>query len=355
MLAGERMDSLPLHSYVRRVGLTLALTLLSAVLALVVVIGINVLLAAFAGLLFAVMLNAGARATEDHTPLGYGLALTLLVVIIVAVLVGAGWLLAPQVAEQADELAQVLPVLLADIEAFLAQYGWGQWLLQRLQDGEMADGAIFGAGGGVLASLSNVSTYLLVAVFVGLFAAANPGLYVEGTVSLTPLRHRERMREVLAQLGHTLRWWLVGQAASMVIIGVSTGLVLWAFDVPLAIVLGIIVGLLGFIPYIGPILGTLPVAMIAATQGADTLLYVLLAYAAVQMLEGYVAVPLIHERTVYLAPVFTIVIQIILGVVIGMMGIIMATPLAAVLLVMSRFYRRDFLGDPDAREQLAAN
>jgi predicted PurR-regulated permease PerM len=76
-------------------------------------------------------------------------------------------------------------------------------------------------------------------------------------------------------------------------------------------------------------------------------MWVLLAYTGVQMLEGYVATPLIHERTVYLPPVFTIITQILLGMVLGIKGFVLATPLAAVLLVLSRFYRRDVLGDTD--------
>jgi predicted PurR-regulated permease PerM len=131
----------------------------------------------------------------------------------------------------------------------------------------------------------------------------------------------------------------------MVVIGVSTMIVLFIFGVPLALVVGLIVGLLGFIPYIGPIVGLLPVAMVAATVDATTLLYVLLAYTGVQLVEGYVITPLIHERTVYLPPAFTVFFQILLGMVLGIKGIILATPLAAVLLVLSRFYRRDFLGD----------
>jgi predicted PurR-regulated permease PerM len=134
---------------------------------------------------------------------------------------------------------------------------------------------------------------------------------------------------------------------------VSTTIVLWIFGVPLAILLGLIVGLLGFIPYLGPIFGLLPVGIVAATQGADTLLWVLVAYTAVQMLEGYVLVPIVQEQTVYLPPVFTIVFQILAGFAVGIMGIVFATPLAAVILVLSRFYRRDFLGDEAAAEQIA--
>lgn len=113
---------------------------------------------------------------------------------------------------------------------------------------------------------------------------------------------------------------------------------------PLAIILGLIVGLLGFIPY----LGLVPVVLIAATQDVITLAHVVLAYTAVQMLEGYVASPLIDQGTVHLPPASTVAFQMRMGAVIGVIGIVLATPLAAVLLVLMQFCRREVLGDSGA-------
>jgi predicted PurR-regulated permease PerM len=338
--------------FVVRLAWTVGLTFVALVGAVLLFRGIGVLLAAFGGILLAVLLNAGARAIQGRTPLGYGVSLTALLLVMATVLGGAGWFLAPRVAEQADELARVLPDVVAEVEGFLQRYGWGQWLLEQAQENGF-QGVAGSAGGGVLGALSNGATYALVTLFVGLFAAARPELYTRGVVSLTPPRHRRLAAEILGELGHTLRWWLVGQGLTMLLIGVSTAIILWIFGVPLAILIGLIVGILGFIPFLGPIFGVLPVGMLAATQGAETLLWVLVAYTAVQMLEGYVVVPLVQEQTVYLPPVFTIVFQILMGVVVGLMGIIFATPLAAVILVLSRFYRRDFLGDDAAAAEMA--
>jgi predicted PurR-regulated permease PerM len=334
--------------FIRRVAAALVLTILAGVAVTLAVKGLGVLFAAFAGILFAVLLNVFARGIERHTPLGYLWALGVVVLLILAVLGAAVWLLGAEVVEQAEQFAAMLPGFVAQAEAYLQQRGWGQWLLSQAQESNNGGGGgpeVLAGGMSVLSRLSDIFTYLLVTIFVGLFAAANPRLYVDGIVSLTPPGQRDLMREMLDAIDHALRWWLIGQGAAMLLIGVSTTVVLWLFGVPLAIVVGLIVGLLGFIPYLGPIIGLLPVALVAATAGGATLLWVLLAYTGVQMLEGYVATPLIHERTVYLPPVFTIILQILLGVVLGIKGIVLATPLAAVLLVASRFYRRDFLGD----------
>jgi predicted PurR-regulated permease PerM len=340
--------------FVIRVVVVVAAAAFGVLVATLVVLGIGVLLAAFAGVLFAILLNTFARGLAGRTPLPYGWSLAVVVLLLLALLGGGVWLLGGQIAAEAEEFSRMLPEVGADVVAYLEQYAWGQWLLEQAGNAGNSgngedDAGGSGAGGSaalaVLGKLSDLFTYLLVTVFVGLFAAANPKLYTDGIVSLTPIRHRDWMREVLGELGHKLRWWLIGQGAAMILIGVSTALVLWAFGVRLAAVVGLIVGLLGFVPYLGPIVGVLPVAVVAGGDGATTLLWVLLAYTAVQMLEGYVATPLILERTVYLPPVFTIILQILLGVVLGVKGIVMATPLAAVVLVLSRFYRRDFLGD----------
>lgn len=339
--------------FVRKVVTVVAITAVAGLLLALFVLGIEILLAAFGGVLIAVLLRALTDLLTRYTPLPDGWALTTVIVLILAPIGVGGWLLMPQITEQVGQFSEQVPGIIEDVEEFLQQYGWGQWILEQVQNGEMPDGAAGGAArgaGGLLSALSDWSTYILIAVFVGLFAAADPALYQDGIVHLFPLRHRSRVRDLIDELGYTLRWWLIGQAFAMLLIGVSTTIALWVFGVPLAVPIGIIVGLLGFIPYLGPIIGLAPVLAVAATEGTTTLLYVFLAYTAVQLLEGYVATPMIQHRTVFLPPVFTIITQILLGTLLGILGFVFATPLAAVVLVMTRFYRTDILGDREAEE-----
>jgi predicted PurR-regulated permease PerM len=336
--------------FVRRTATVVAMVAAAGLLLALFLVGIDILLAAFGGLLLAVLLHACSDPVARRTPLPYGGALTVVVLALLGVIALAGWLIAPGLAEQAEELGEQFPRLAREGERTLQQYGWGQWVLERVRDGGMEDGAQ-GAGAELLSTVSRWSSYTLVTVFVGLFLAANPGLYREGTIALFPLEHRDRLRVVARELGYTLRWWLIGQLATMTLIGISTGLVLWAFGLPLAGTVGLLVGLLGFIPYLGPILGAVPVALLAAAAGPTQLLYVMGAYAGVQLLEGYVANPLIQHRMVYLPPALTITAQLLLGSALGILGFVLATPLAAVALVLSRFYRADVLGDPGADEE----
>jgi len=354
--AGGDMTPSGPDPFLRRAVLVVALLAAAAALGVLAVRGAYVLLAAFAGVLVAVVLNAGARFLSEKTRLRYGYSLALTVLLVTGLLVGAGWALGSQVADQAQEFGELLPEVATEVREYLEEQRWGQWLLEQVDGGDDAAAAPGdegnnedGMGSGqllaVLGALSNLFTYLLVAVFVGLFGAANPKLYLDGIVSLTPPARRDDMRQLLAAMGYTLRRWMLGQGIAMLLIGVSTAIILALFGIRLALVVGLLVGLLGFIPYLGPIIGIVPVAIVAAPDGAMTLLWVLLAYTGVQMVEGYGITPLIFEHTVYLPPVFTLVTQILLGAALGIMGIVLATPIAAVLLVLARAYRRFTLGD----------
>jgi predicted PurR-regulated permease PerM len=332
--------------YLGRVATTVLVVVIAGTALGVFFLAVDIFLAAFGGLLFAVLLRAATRLLVRITPVPERWGYTALLLLLAALLVGGGLLLAPVAQEQVQRSTEQVPRILADLEEWLQQRGWGEWVLQQVRDGGegAADGALAFLGG-IFGALTNWFYYFLTAFFVGLFAAARPELYVRGTANLFPQRHRLRVLKLMDELAHTLRWWLVGQLLAMVLIGVSTGVLLWAFGVPLALPIGVLVGLLGFIPYLGPIIGLLPVAIVAGMEGPELLLYVVAAYTLVQLVEGYVITPLIQHRMVYLPPVFTIVMQIVVGTLLGVLGFVLATPLAAVLLVISRFYREDVLGE----------
>lgn len=330
------------------VGLVLA-----GLLVALVVLGIDVLLAAFGGVLLAVFLRALADLLKRYVPMRDGFALSAVILLLVGVASGLAVALAPQIDRQLTQVGETLPTIAQEVSALLERSPWGRWVLERVQTDGAPAGVADAASGGLTALLATVSEWsghLLTTVFVGLFAAANPWMYKVGLTNLFPLAQRERVARAIDEIGYTLRWWLVGQALSMLVTGVSTTILLLAFGVPLAWVVGPLVGLLGFVPYLGQILGALPVALLAAPQGTDTLILVMIAYTIVQMLEGYVVTPIIQHRTVYLPPVLTIVSQLLLGAALGALGFVFATPLAAVGLVLTRYYKAYFLGDPEALE-----
>jgi predicted PurR-regulated permease PerM len=187
---------------------------------------------------------------------------------------------------------------------------------------------------------------LVISVFVGLYMAADPNLYRRGFLRLVPMRFREHAGDILDQLHDTLRAWLLGTLVLMVIVGTMTGVGLWALGIPLAFALGIIAFFLEFIPYVGPILAAIPAVLIASSVGGQEVLFVLLLYWGVQSIEGYLLSPLVYQRSAHIPPVLTISAQVVLGTLLGVIGIIFATPLTACFMVLvQRLYVEDTLGD----------
>ncbi|NOT46231.1 MAG: AI-2E family transporter, partial [Acidobacteria bacterium] len=163
---------------------------------------------------------------------------------------------------------------------------------------------------------------------------------------LFPLRRRTRVREILFAISDTLRWWLIGKVGSMIFIGLLTWIGLSILGVPLALTLGLIAGLLSFIPNFGPIISALPALLLAFIESPTTALYVLILYVGVQLIESNVVTPFIERKTVEIPPALTIVFQLALAVLVGGLGLVLATPLLAVLLVVIQMvYVEDVLGD----------
>lgn len=335
-----------------RVALTTGIVLLVAALAAALWLALDILLLIFAAILVATLLRAPTNALHDHLGVPAGLALTLVLIGGVALLFGILWLLAPEISEQLPELLANLASAIRALERRLGVTAW----VEALADGTdvttllpPAENLVVGATG-VLTSTFGVVASLVIIAVLGLYLAATPTLYLDGVTQLVPRSKQARVRETMLTIGHTLRWWMIGQLVSMTVVGTLTYLGLMLLGIPLALVLGVLAFLFTFIPFIGPILAAVPVLLVGFSQGAEIGVYVLLWYTAIQMLEGYILTPLVQRRAVDLPPALTITAQVLFAVLIGAMGMVLATPLAAAALVtVKMLYVEDVLGeDPEA-------
>jgi predicted PurR-regulated permease PerM len=364
----------------------------------VIWLAIDLLLLLFAGILLAVFLRSLATAVSERTPLSSGWALVVVVLTLLGSTIGAGILFAPQLAKETQQLAETLPDALEELEQQIRTTDFGGWILDRvieratrqndegggensegnkentqkpaskpaapqargggdqepgeeeeeeekpkLQDAQ--DAVVEQAAGAAWRVVDGLIAFVIV-LFTGLYLAAHPQPYIRGMLRMFPLARRQRIGEVMYACGYTLRWWLFGQLLAMAVVGVTMGVGLAIIGVPLAFALGVVAGLFEFIPTIGPMLGLLPALVLALTDSGTTALWVLGLYSVVQTFEAYLLTPLVQQRVVHLPPVVTISAQVFFAWTVGPLGLLIAVPLIAVLMVVIQMlYVEDFLGD----------
>lgn len=339
-----------LHAFIK--AGTYALVVL---LVLLVVNATEVLLAVFGGVLLAVLLHGISRWLHRKTGIGerYALALTLAVVLAVAAL--GAWLMASAASEQADQLAERLPDAVDRLKQRLLAYDGIARLAEhadRLREALPGDSERTQYAAAFFSSTLGALGNAVFILFVGLFLAIDPRLYIRGLLLLVPTRHQARTGEVLEQTGEALHGWLVAKLIAMAVIGVLTSLGLFLLDIDLALILGLIAALLSFVPNFGPIISVIPAALIALVAGPQKALYVLALYAAIQAVESYALTPFLQQRIVRMPPALLLTMQVLLGVLAGLMGVIFATPLTAAAMTMVRmWYVEDMLGHRKARAQ----
>ena len=328
---------------------TVCLLVLAAAFAAMIITAPDVVLIVFAGVLLAVFLHGGGQwiATRLGIADGWGIGIFLLAII--AALVGFFVAIAPSVGEQIDELTRRIPESLDALRSRIEGYAWGDALLERLRP----EGLLSGAGGSAAASAVTTTFGALgnavIILFIGLYGAIDPQVYRRGLRMLLAPSMRPRGEAVMQSVGETLRNWLSAQLMSMATVGVLTSLGLWIAGVPLAFALGLIAGLLAFIPNIGPVIAIAPALLLAFPEGLTTVLVVLGIYLAVQTLESYLITPLIQQEKVSLPPALVITAQLFFGVLFGILGLALATPITAVAMTLTReLYVEDYLEEEAA-------
>ena len=310
----------------------------------------QVLLLAFGAILFALFLDGLTDLVTRWTPLPRKWALTLVILVLTAVTIGTGFLIGPGLAAQASEVAQQVPQAWADLQKQMQASPAGERILQYMPSGDK----IIPSGSDMMGRITgwfNTFTSALIAVLfilaVGIYLAAERHLHMNLVIKATPRRHRRKAEELMSDLGSALKWWLVGRIASMAVVGVLTIIGLWAIGMELAISLGLIAAILSFIPNLGPILSWAPAALLAATHGPTMVLWVTGVYVLVQWLESYFITPLIQKKAVTLPPAAIITVQLLMGVLAGILGVLLATPLLVVATVVTQvLYIRDALDKP---------
>jgi predicted PurR-regulated permease PerM len=311
--------------------------------------GAWVFLLVFASVLLAIFLYSLSRFIADHTPLSTGWSLAVVVLGLSAAMAIGVWLMGAALGEQIDELSRRLPHSLQQLQQRLERYEWAQGLLAQMpQSGQevVEKTDVVAKAPGIVTKALGMLGSVIVFLFLGLYLAIDPGVYRRGLLRLVPLPKRPHVQDILDEIGHMLERWLVGRMFSMLVVGGITTLGLWLLNVPLALVLGLLAALGELVPNLGPLLAFIPAILLAFTDSTTRALGVVGLYLAVQGFESYVLTPLVEKRAVSLPPVLTMTAQVLLGLLAGGLGLVLAAPLTATAMVLvQRLYVEDVLHD----------
>jgi predicted PurR-regulated permease PerM len=311
----------------------------------------DVLVLAFATALLALLLRGLAHAVSRRTRLPQAWAIVPVVLALFGSVVAVGWLFGSQIAAQFNLLAIDLPQSFTRLVQSIKQNAWGAWLLGRAQDINIgnATGQAAGYIAALFGSVVRIGAYTAVLLFAALYLAAQPVRYVDGLLRLVPPARRDDAGRMLDLLGVTLRRWLLGQSITMAVVGTMTAIGLALIGVRAPLALGLISGMFAFVPYVGPILASVSAILMAALQGPVLVGYVIALYAAIHFVEGNLITPLVQAEAVELPPVLTLFATLVFGLLLGPVGVLLAAPLAVVLLVVvNALYIEGLLGEPRA-------
>ena len=202
---------------------------------------------------------------------------------------------------------------------------------------------LFGFLSSTISVVAGLGLILVLSIYIG----ADPDTYHDGLMKLFPRPWRKRGGEVLTAMSLALRKWLVTQLIAMVVIGVVSTVVLLILGVNAAVPLGVIAGLLEFVPTVGPILSALPAIAMGFVDSPEKALAVLVAYIAIQQMENYLLIPFLMREGVDLPPALTIVAQALMALIFGFLGLLVAVPLlAASMVAVKMLYVQDVVGEP---------
>ncbi|MES2664377.1 MAG: AI-2E family transporter [Pseudomonadota bacterium] len=332
----------PLTAYARRVFLVVAI----AILAFLIWRLSSVFLLLFGAIITATLLTAMATPMEKHFHWSSRFSVVVSVIFLIVLIVLGSWLIGDRLVDQIDRIRLRLPKAQEALMAWINSHPLGISILEVWEDTKK-DSSVPWAG------ITNVATLTISAigsaglmVVVGIYLAADPKLYRKGFVRLIPPMYRDQIDDALVATGHALSRWLLGQYISMLFVGSATAIGLAVLGMPLALSIGVIAGLLAFIPFFGPIASGILAVMLAFMDGPDKALYVAILCIVIQQIEGNILMPFVQRWAVELPPVLGITAAVIFGLLFGLAGIIFATPLMVVVMVLvQKLYVEEVLED----------
>jgi predicted PurR-regulated permease PerM len=326
-------DQNSVSSFRKKVWIVVSIAALMFVFLYLFQILFNVLLLVLAGALIALYFYAVAGLLERKFHCSSKAAIILAIIINILLVAGIIWFVGATIQVQISELSQTLPSTIQTVKEYIGSSAIGKSLLQQFNaTGDSTKtldilNRFFSSSFGVLSDL-----YII--LLLAIFFIASPTVYKNGMVKLLPSKAKEKGTKIIGKINTILKGWLKLQLIGMAFIGIATAIGLTIIGIPMVLTLALLAAIFNFIPNFGMLLALVPAVLIGLTHGMGTALIIVCIYTFIQFIQNAIQQPLIQAKMINIPPALSITSQIALGLLVGFWGILLATPVLIILIVL---------------------
>jgi predicted PurR-regulated permease PerM len=319
-------------TYIEKVWHTVAIVALLVVAILIARVAFNVLLMILAGSLISVYFHGLGDMIERRTKWNRKICMTISVLGSFLILAGLLWVMGTTIQGQIAVLSESLPKTVNNFKLKMGESPLGAKVLEYFNDDNTDK--LFATAQSFFSTSFGVIGNIYIIMFLGIFFTTHPSLYKDGIIKLFPQRNKPMAKKVMDRTSQALKGWLKGMMLSMVLIFIMIGTGLSIIGIPVALVLALLTGLLKLIPNFGSLAAMIPGVLLALTQDLNTAIIVSLLYVVSQTIVSNIVTPLIQKKMINIPPALTIISQVIMGVLSGVLGIILAVPLLSIIIIL---------------------
>ncbi|MDQ3049738.1 MAG: AI-2E family transporter [Bacteroidota bacterium] len=330
---GPQINSENKLSFQKKVWITTGILALTIIVLLVFKATFGVFLLVLAGTLIAIFFRGLSNFIQRKTKWKEGICVAISIIGTLLIVAGLFWLIGAKVEAQIAELMDTLPKTIDNAKAKLNDSAIGEKIVNKLSSKNSMDKAQAFAGQ-FFQSTFGVFGDIYVILFIGIFFTISPKTYTQGMVQLIPVKGQQKADQVLDKLGEQLRNWLKGKLFSMFVVFVLTAIGLAIIGMPLWLVLALLAGLISFIPNFGPLIALIPAVLVALMQSPQTAALVTGLYILIQFIESNFITTLVQKKLLNMPPALIIIAQLIMGALTGGWGLVLATPLTVIIIVL---------------------
>lgn len=328
----EPKSEINLRTFAKQVWIVIGILALSVCVILILRVAFNILLMIMAASLIAVFFHGLGDFIQRRTKMNRKPAMAISVLGSFIVLIALFWFMGATIQGQIKALSDDFPAMVAKAKGQLQQTDVGQSIIKKLN--EFDTSMLMSKAQGIFTTSFGVLGDLYIILFLGIFFTVSPSLYKNGLIKLTPPGGKASAKIVIDRISLALKGWLKGMLLAMLLIAILSLSGLTLLGIPMALTLALMAGLLNFIPNFGPLIAMVPAVLLGLTVGPNMAIIIAAMYILIQTLESNVITPMVQKRMIDLPPALTIISQLLMGAVSGVLGILLATPLLAIVIVL---------------------